>query len=609
MNEDIKAKIRERYRGKQNANIEVIPAIEQPSFYEDFSEKRVAVYARVSTGSANQTSSYELQKGYYEQDVTRHPGWKLVRIYADEGISGTSLNHRDEFIQMIKDCEAGKIDLIITKSVSRFSRNVLDCIGKVRKLAALPHPVGVFFETENIYTLNSDSEMSLSFVSTLAQEESHIKSDIMNASITMRFNRGILLTPALLGYDKDEVTGQLVINEEEAKTVKLIFFMYLYGNTCQQIAELLTEYGRKTKKGNTKWSAGSVLQILQNERHCGDVLTRKTWTPNYLDHKSKKNRQNLEQRRWKNQHEAIISRDNFIAVQRLISNAKYGNKGFLPELKVINEGALKGFVSINPRWAAFTAEDYISASASVYNNEDNENKIDVEVQTGDFDLRKYEVARSQFFDTSHKICVTFSNKNLLFNTECIRKFDKTLYVEMLINPTKKLFVVRPCNKECRNAVKWAKVTENGYFSRSLSAIAYIKTLYNIFEWNKSYKYRIRGIKKQKEQESIIIFDMTETEVFISQESDNLEPLSDEIKPFTTGPKKDIMAYPYDWAETFGNNYYRQAQIQELALLNSNEWKTKEEGISYNSEELDITSPEELHTNIENLKTEMQTGDY
>ena len=100
MSEDRKAKIRERYKGNNTADIKVIPALEQPSFYEDFSEKRVAVYARVSTGSANQTSSYELQKGYYEQDVTRHPGWKLVRIYADEGISGTSLSHRDEFVQI-----------------------------------------------------------------------------------------------------------------------------------------------------------------------------------------------------------------------------------------------------------------------------------------------------------------------------------------------------------------------------------------------------------------------------------------------------------------------------------------------------------------------------
>ena len=156
------------------------------------------------------------------------------------------------------------MDLIITKSVSRFSRNVLDCIGEVRKLASLPHPVGVFFETENIYTLNSDSEMSLSFVSTLAQEESHTKSRSMDRSVDMRFSMGIFLTPALLGYDLDE-DGRLIINEDEALTVRLCFFMYLYGYSCQQIAETLMKLGRLTKLGNTKWTAGTVLAVLQNE--------------------------------------------------------------------------------------------------------------------------------------------------------------------------------------------------------------------------------------------------------------------------------------------------------------------------------------------------------
>ena len=198
--EERKAKIRQRYKGISRDELEVRPAIQPASFQDDTSEKRVAVYARVSTGDPNQTSSYELQKNHYQDMVSRHPGWNLVHIYADEGISGTSLKHRDEFIKMIAACEAGQVDLIVTKSVSRFARNVLDCIGKVRELAALPKPVGVFFETENIYTLNSNSEMSLSFISTLAQEESHTKSEIMNASIEMRFSRGIFLTPELLGY-------------------------------------------------------------------------------------------------------------------------------------------------------------------------------------------------------------------------------------------------------------------------------------------------------------------------------------------------------------------------------------------------------------------------
>ena len=136
--------------------------------------------------------------------VSRRPDWDLVEIYADEGISGTSLQHRDAFVKMIEDCKAGKIDLIVTKSVSRFARNIIDCIGYVRELKAMNPPIGVFFETENIFTLNANSEMSLSFIATLAQEESHSKSEIMNASIEMRFKRGIFLTPALLGYDQDD---------------------------------------------------------------------------------------------------------------------------------------------------------------------------------------------------------------------------------------------------------------------------------------------------------------------------------------------------------------------------------------------------------------------
>lgn len=273
-----KDRIRERYKGVDPDMLEVIPAKKQADFYDDV-PRRVAVYVRVSTDDPRQTSSYELQKNYYEDLVERHESWTLAEIYADEGISGTSLKHRDSFNRMIADCKAGKIDMIITKSVSRFARNIVDCISIVRELGALKPAVGVFFETENIFTLKGDSEMGLSFQATMAQEESHTKSNIMNASLEMRFSHGIVLTPVLLGYDHDE-NGDM-INEEEAKTVRLIFFMYLYGYSTQEIAEELTDLGCTTKKGNTRWTSSSVLQQLRNERHCGDVLTRKTYTESY----------------------------------------------------------------------------------------------------------------------------------------------------------------------------------------------------------------------------------------------------------------------------------------------------------------------------------------
>lgn len=614
--ENQKARIRAKYKGIDPSELDIIPAAPQENFYEDTREKRVAVYARVSTDDPRQTSSYELQKNHYIDIVSHRPGWKLVDIYADEGISGTSLQRREAFIRMIKDCHDRKIDLIVTKSVSRFARNVLDCIGYVRQLAAMQPPIGVFFETENIYTLNSNSEMSLSFISTLAQEESHNKSEIMNASIEMRFRRGIFLTPPLLGYDQD-VDGNLVINEEEAKTVRLIFFMYLYGYTCAQIAETLTKLSRRTKKNNTTWSPGSILQILQNERHCGDVLARKTWTPSYLDHKSKKNRRNRNQYGKRDHHEPIISRDDFIAVQRLISNARYGNKGILPELHVIPEGALKGFVSINPRWAAFQTDDYRAASCSVYDDEDKSplDCFEVEAKSGDFDLRGFEIARSQFFDTARKLCVTFSTENIQFSTECIRKFDKVLHVEMLVHPNEHLFAVRPCTKETKNSVQWGNVKEGQYYPRNVSCAAYIKTLYEIFSWKLDCKYRVRGIHRHKDNEAVVIFDMRETEIFIPQnvleagqeEAVKDDLLPDDVQPFTTGPKKDIMAYPSSWAYSFGSNYYRHAQARELAAFyRDGTWNVSEEGQPFSdSSGLNITNTEVVSRKIEQLIDDMK----
>lgn len=217
-----KQKIRERYKGISPNLLDIIPANPTINFYEDDSQKRVAVYARVSTDNPLQTSSYELQKNYYTDTISRNKNWELIEIYADEGISGTSLKHRDAFVRMIEDCKAGKIDLIVTKSVSRFSRNVLDCIGYVRELAALEPPVEVYFETEGVHTLSDDREMQLTFLATLAQEESHQKSKTMTASYGMRFSHGIFLTPELLGYDHD-TDGKLVINPEEALTVRFIF--------------------------------------------------------------------------------------------------------------------------------------------------------------------------------------------------------------------------------------------------------------------------------------------------------------------------------------------------------------------------------------------------
>ena len=603
-----KAKIRERYKGISEDELDVIPAMKRAGLEDDQQIKRVAVYARVSTDDPRQTSSYELQKNHYQDVVNRHIGWELIGIYADEGISGTSLNHRDSFLRMIDDCKAGKIDLILTKSVSRFARNIVDCISYIRQLRDMKPPIGVMFETEHIYTLDGNSDMSLAFIATLAQEESHTKSEIMNSSIEMRFRRGIFLTPPLLGYDQDE-DGNLVINEEEAETVRLIFFMYLYGYTCRQIADKLTFLKRRTKKGNITWSVGTILDQLQNERHCGDVLSRKTWTPNYLDHKSKKNRQDRNQYLMKNHHEAIISRDDFIAVQHLLRNARYKNKGLLPQLMVIREGSLKGFVSVNPRWSGFKAADYLDACKSVASEMDGM-PCQVTVNEGDFDLRGYEIARSQFFESGKRICVSFSLTKFSFTAETVHKLE-TDYIELLVHPLKRFIAVRSCSKDARNALQWATYKDDHLLPRTIHGSAFMPNLYDLFEWNHAYRYRINGFRKQKDSESILFFDLDETQALIPKSvlfekagEDDGEDTIDADQVIGTG--KHVLGYPNDWADRFGVDYYRQAQIDELMQFeNPDGWEPLREGEPIPlGEPLHVTSPAALGEQIDEMITRM-----
>lgn len=606
-----KRRIRERYKGVDSDVLDFIPAKEKESIHKADIERRVAVYARVSTDDPNQTSSYELQKNHYNDFVNKHPNWKLIKIYADEGISGTSLQHRNSFVEMIHDCENGLIDMIITKSVSRFARNIVDCIKIERDLKKLSPPVGVLFETENIFTLDDDSEVLLSIMAMMAQEESHTKSEIMNASIEMRFRRGIFLTPSLLGYDQDE-NGNLVINEDEAKIVRLIFFMYLYGYTCQEIADKLTDLGCQTKKGNKKWSPNSILQILQNERHCGDVLARKTFTPNYLDHKSKKNNKDRNQYRMRNHHESIISRDDFIAVQRLIQNAKYGNKGLLPELKVIPEGLLRGFVCIHPRWAGFKPDDYHVASKSACDAESETSSAsnEVEAKSGDFDLRGYEIARGQFFQTANRISVMISMDGITFTTEAVRKFGNEISVELLIHPDRKLLAVRPSSKESRNSMKWGRIRSGIICPRSIKGAAFLPTLFSLLEWNTQCKYRVIGVHRQKEAEAILLFDLNETEIIIPNGMlpDSTTNVSDSpgMNPFTSSNKKGVLAYPADWTENFGNPFYAHS---DATASYDGDWNSQSEGQTYAATDIQVTGKHELRQEISEIVNELKETDH
>lgn len=583
-----KERVRRRINTKVDPeNYEFIPAKKPIDYYDNDIRQRVAVYARVSTDNVQQTSSYELQKKYYEDFVVHHPNWTLVKIYADEGISGTSLAHRDEFNSMIADCRSGKIDMIITKSVSRFARNVVDCISVVRMLAELPSPVGVFFESECIFSLKDDSQMALSFQATMAQEESHIRSRSMETSLRMRLDGGLPLTPKLLGYSHD-ADGNLVVNPDEAPTVKLIFYMYLYGYSTSDIAVALTELGRKTYLGNVKWTSNSIVQVLRNERHCGDVLTRKTFTPNYLNHKARKNRGDRPQSLYRNHHEGIVSRDDFIAVQHLLNNSKYGNRSILPELRVIDSGLLRGFVTINPRWAGFKPADYYQASASIHPPDEQQADASlpssITLVPGDFDMRGFEIARSEFFDNYHRPYVLFQDKRIKFSTTCVRSFGKDNHVELLVNPVEMKFAVRTAAKSSRNAVVFSKLSDGKYQPRDIAGAAYVETLFQLFGWSPDLKYRIAGALFQTETESAYIFDVNDAEAFIKSYllsgSKSTEQAKEPVQPLSVSGKR-VRAVPEEWIGSFDKQYYlHQQSFPPVCDQSEEDWKIRMEGQLY-----------------------------
>ena len=583
-----KERVRRRINTKVDPeNYEFIPAKKPIDYYDNDIRQRVAVYARVSTDNVQQTSSYELQKKYYEDFVVHHPNWTLVKIYADEGISGTSLAHRDEFNSMIADCRSGKIDMIITKSVSRFARNVVDCISMVRMLAELSSPVGVFFESECIFSLKDDSQMALSFQATMAQEESHIRSRSMETSLRMRLDGGLPLTPKLLGYSHD-ADGNLVVNPDEAPTVKLIFYMYLYGYSTSDIAAALTELGRKTYLGNVKWTSNSIVQVLRNERHCGDVLTRKTFTPNYLNHKARKNRGDRPQSLYRNHHEGIVSRDDFIAVQHLLNNSKYGNRSILPELRVIDSGLLRGFVTINPRWAGFKPADYYQASASIHPPDEQQADASlpssITLVPGDFDMRGFEIARSEFFDNYHRPYVLFQDKRIKFSTTCVRSFGKDNHVELLVNPVEMKFAVRTAAKSSRNAVVFSKLSDGKYQPRDIAGAAYVETLFQLFGWSPDLKYRIAGALFQTETESAYIFDVNDAEAFIKSYllsgSKSTEQAKEPVQPLSVSGKR-VRAVPEEWIGSFGKQYYlHQQSFPPVCDQSEEDWKIRMEGQLY-----------------------------
>lgn len=593
-NEQKKDRVRKRIKAAVDPDSHIYtPAKDQNEYPNKDERQRVGIYARVSTKNTAQTSSYELQQKYYEDLVRKYPKWELIKIYADEGKSGVTKQHREQFNEMMKDAHEGKLDLIIVKNISRLARNVIDFLSTVRSLAE--RKVGILFESEAIYSLNSNSHLALSFQATIAEEESRIRSRSMETSLRMRLDHGLPLTPELLGFMHDE-NGKLIINPETYKIPKLMFYMYLCGFSSQMIADTLIRLCKKTYLGNTKWTAGGVIQTLQNERYCGDVVTRKrfkVFPADVVSQKSFKNRGEKPQSYYKDEHKAIISRDDFIAVQRIIHNAKFGRTSYQPELKVIPEGLLKGFVIVHPRWGNFTMDDYIRACKFVYESSEIENFSIIE-EGGSFDLREYEVVDNKLFEEHRVPAVMFQHNMMSFSTSCIQRMACDNSIELLVHPLKMKIAVRPALKNSKYAILWSNGIGQNKKSRKISCKAYIGTLYQIFNWKQNYKYKLYGCIYRDLHESACIFSGLDASVFIRKEEYFSSEGVDATGQLLGSTKNRIRAITGDFTQSFGNKYYIEQSMNGREKLTSEQWKTDLEGLHFHTNsELNVTPYEEL----------------
>lgn len=276
----------EQFRAACNSGVEVevIPSRKDLGIQDEDRDELVAPYCRVSTLAESQVESYEFQKDYYGEYIGHNPHWTFIDIYADEGISATSMRNRKDFLRLIEDCKAGKVTRIITKSVSRFARNVVDCISTVRMLRALNPPVGVYFETEHIDTLARESDAQLSLLSSFAEAESLTKSTSMKWAIRGRFHRGIPRIVDLYGFVRQK--SLLYIDEENAPHVHNMYEMRDadYGGTA--VRSELHAMRVPSPSGLEYWPLTTIEYILANERYCGDVCMQKTVCIDVFSHKS-----------------------------------------------------------------------------------------------------------------------------------------------------------------------------------------------------------------------------------------------------------------------------------------------------------------------------------
>lgn len=341
---------------------------------------RVGAYVRVSTQEEAQIGSFEMQVKHFTDEITENPAYEMVKIYADEGISGTQVCKRLGFQEMIEDAKAGKLDVILTKSITRFGRNAADILTTLQLMDTLNPPVTVYFESEHMDTADGKNKIIISIMSALSELESQLKSEAIKSGIAYRMQNGIyrFCVRNTLGYYRD-YAGIVRVEQNEAEIVQYIYAEFLDGASPQKIADALTEQGISSPKGLARWRAETIKGILSNEKYCGDVLYQKTYTTSYITHLSKRNNGAMRQWHWTNRHDAIIRKEDWLKAQELLQQRRWSVKprslNEMPKRFVVSRiksGSLAGFYLIDPTWNKEDRDQFLDLIKSV--NEQNNNE-------------------------------------------------------------------------------------------------------------------------------------------------------------------------------------------------------------------------------------------
>jgi DNA invertase Pin-like site-specific DNA recombinase len=578
--------------------MKIIPAREKDDINSSNRTYRACAYCRVSTDSEMQQSSFALQRLHYERLAQSHSNWHLLRIFADEGISGTSVKRRKEFNEMIEACLSGEYDLILTKSVSRFARNLVDCIAIVRKLKGQTPPVGVFFETDNLFTLSEDSELKLAILSTVSQGESEKKSESMNWSLKERFRNGRLLMPELLGYTRErDAIGRyakdapLMVVESESRIVRFIFDAFTAEYSVESIADMLNEMRIPTKSGKDSWSISSIKYILGNERYCGRVLTWKTFTADVFGHAKRKNiNKEREQCLYPDRHEAIITVGQFEAAQLLLSNLEKGIQGY-SAAHVIDTGVFCGYVPVNHKWMNGNPDVYFEASSSV-DQQAKSQRIRKD-RLCRFNLAGFQVVRGHFLTARQECpCLTVTEGRLGFNTVCVRRFAGVSYIQLLIHPAERKIAIRPCSGHDIHSIRWRMDSDKPIQTKSIGTPYFSNALYKILEWNPDYQYHIRGTWLCQGNEEIILFDISKA-------------ISATYVDYGTeaGKRKRVLLCPEEWNDSFGEDFYDFCIQNSFYYIRSgSSWNTQAKGVAvYKPVQAGIATERDLISEMQRIK--------